>query len=547
MFSNFLLFALLVLVTTFCEAADQSKYRTCDQTSFCRRQRNGNNIDLSSKLSRSNIEVNKDGFVGYFGDDKEIVLRISRVIGNSIRIEAKERNRQRYQINDVLMANARQSVGFDDVSQNEDKSRAIFKWFDTDNDEGYEMVVEVSPFRVIISNDGQVQMVVNNNEMFYFETDSFVEDGYDRENDPDSLFTERFKGHTYHYDKGPCGIGLDFTFADSKYVYGIPEHASSFALKSTRGEGSGSASGVGAYDEPFRLWNLDVFEYDLDLPAALYGAIPFVMSHSIGRSNGLFWLNGAETYVDIWDGLYLSKHSKNIRWMSEYGILEAYVILGGNENTNEQNRNRHRTKNKSHRKVLSQYGKITGTSCLPPLFSLAHHQCRWNYNNIDDVIGINNEFNARNAPNDVIWLDIEHTDGKKYFTWDGYNFAPDAKNRMIEKVYNEGKRRMVTIVDPHIKKDTNYYIYNDIESRDLWVKTRDNNNYDGFCWPGDSRYPDFSNVKMRQFWQDQFAFDKYDQSTQHLFTWNDMNEPSVFNGPEITFSPFTFYFCLFVC
>ena len=26
---------------------------------------------------------------------------------------------------------------------------------------------------------------------------------------------------------------------------------------------------------------------------------------------------------------------------------------------------------------------------------------------------------------DVMWLDIEHTDGKKYFTWDGRKFPGD--------------------------------------------------------------------------------------------------------------------------
>ena len=31
---------------------------------------------------------------------------------------------------------------------------------------------------------------------------------------------------------------------------------------------------------------------------------------------------------------------------------------------------------------------------------------------------------------------------------------------------------------------------------------------------------------VREFWASKFALD--------LYTWNDMNEPSVFNGPEIT-------------
>jgi alpha 1,3-glucosidase len=39
---------------------------------------------------------------------------------------------------------------------------------------------------------------------------------------------------------------------------------------------------------------------------------------------------------------------------------------------------------------------------------------------------------------------------------------------------------------------------------------------------------------VREWWAQQFTTDKYAGSTQHLYIWNDMNEPSVFNGPEIT-------------
>ena len=38
----------------------------------------------------------------------------------------------------------------------------------------------------------------------------------------------------------------------------------------------------------------------------------------------------------------------------------------------------------------------------------------------------------------------------------------------------------------------------------------------------------------REWWADQFSTAIYKGSTKNLFTWNDMNEPSVFNGPEIT-------------
>ena len=38
---------------------------------------------------------------------------------------------------------------------------------------------------------------------------------------------------------------------------------------------------------------------------------------------------------------------------------------------------------------------------------------------------------------------------------------------------------------------------------------------------------------VRTWWAQQFTLDKYVGSTKNLYIWNDMNEPSVFNGPEV--------------
>jgi len=51
---------------------------------------------------------------------------------------------------------------------------------------------------------------------------------------------------------------------------------------------------------------------------------------------------------------------------------------------------------------------------------------------------------------------------------------------------------------------------------------------------GSSGWLDFLNPEVRQFWANKLQPDEYVGSTLDLYTWNDMNEPSVFNGPEIT-------------
>jgi alpha 1,3-glucosidase len=37
----------------------------------------------------------------------------------------------------------------------------------------------------------------------------------------------------------------------------------------------------------------------MDSPMTLYGAIPFMQAHRKGSTVGVFWLNAAETWIDI--------------------------------------------------------------------------------------------------------------------------------------------------------------------------------------------------------------------------------------------------------
>lgn len=50
------------------------------------------------------------------------------------------------------------------------------------------------------------------------------------------------------------------------------------------------------------------------------------------------------------------------------------------------------------------------------MFCAGYHQCRWNYRDERDVAAVEGTFEALDYPVDVVWLDIEHTDGKRYFT-----------------------------------------------------------------------------------------------------------------------------------
>ena len=55
---------------------------------------------------------------------------------------------------------------------------------------------------------------------------------------------------------------------------------------------------------------------------------------------------------------------------------------------------------------------------------------------------------------------------------------------MINNVASKG-RKMVTIVDPHLKRDDNYQEYREARDKGYMVKNKDGNDYDGWCWPGE--------------------------------------------------------------
>ncbi len=98
-------------------------------------------------------------------------------------------------------------------------------------------------------------------------------------------------------------------------------------------------------------------------------------------------------YVDIWR----TPKGTSSQWVSESGIIDLFFFLGPEP-----------------KDVTRQYAAMTGTTQMPQLFSLGYHQCRWNYKDEADVSSVDENFDAHGIPCDVIWLDIEHTDGKRY-------------------------------------------------------------------------------------------------------------------------------------
>ncbi|KAK7173996.1 hypothetical protein R3I93_003734 [Phoxinus phoxinus] len=550
---------LILLLCLSAQAVDRSNFKTCDQSTFCKRQRELKPGQSPYRALLDTLELSDSRITLQLINDNNkvrLLLELYRLQGNMTRVKINELKplKPRYEVPDVLISDPL-TEPLSVVSQDENSLVLCL------GGKERRLIVSAQPFRLDIVEGPQVLMSLNSRGLLAFEHlrarkdtishkisstvgsmwDSLKsifsskseseemtgqesvekqsdEDGQIKEEeDKPGMWEETFKSHSDSKPNGPSSISLDFSLPGVEHVYGIPEHADTLKLKNTDGS------------DPYRLYNLDVFQYELHNPMALYGAVPVLISHSTERTMGIFWLNAAETWVDIssntagktlfgkmLDFVQVSSEAPqtDVRWISESGIIDVFIMLGPKPTD-----------------VFTQYASLTGTQSFPPLSTLAYHQCRWNYNDQEDVKAVDQGFDEHDIPYDFIWLDIEHADGKRYFTWDPIKF-PQPKD-MLQGLMDK-KRKLVAIVDPHIRVDSGYKIHNEISSQSFYVKNKDGGDYEGWCWPGNSGYPDFTNPQMRAWWASMFAYDQYEGSMENQYVWNDMNEPSVFNGPEVT-------------
>ena len=488
------------------------EFRYCKDSSLCRRQRKFDGTNAAATFKLAGVALQADNSVlGELTNElhDKLSLKVAILETGVVRLTIDEPNPKaggpRSQVQEVLVGDVAHRMVKGDLTVKD--GVAVYK----SGSHEFVMHLAPSPFHAALSFEGNNVMVLNERNLMKWESRRNKGDEgalEDISGDNDGLWEESFNAHRDSKPRGPESIGIDVRFVDAKHVFGLPERAG-FKLPNTKGEGA-------PRDEPFRLYTLDVFEYDVTPDRAhqpLYGAIPLMLAHTKTASTGLLWLNGAEMYVDVEDGQG-DRTGKQTHWFAESGVMDLFLMSA-----------------KAPAAVQQQYASLVGTQFMPPMFSLGYHQCRWNYKDEADVRDVDAKFDEHDIPYDVLWLDIEHTVGKRYMTWDKHLF-PDPEG-MQEDLASRG-RKMVTIIDPHLKADMGYSVYADAKRQGLFVKTKDGADFEGHCWPGGSSWLDYLNPTVRDYWASRFLPQNYQGSTQHLYTWNDMNEPSVFNGPEIT-------------
>ena len=304
-------------------------------------------------------------------------------------------------------------------------------------------------------------------------------------NTKDEIILDETEGYSFEENKdfGGYNIYCSKLIQEEEVFFGLGDKPTELNLKGRR----------------FTNWCADIpaFQKDQD---PLYKSIPFYSGLHHGIAYGIFFDNTFKSYFDF--GL---NEQDTARFWAEGGEMSYYFIYGPDLID-----------------VTAQYTLLTGAPQLPPLWSLGYQQCKWSYFPDTKVESIANAFREHQIPCDSISLDIDYMDQYKCFTWHPEHF-PDPKT-LISSLKTQGFKTVV-IIDPGIKIEKGYPIYDEGKASDYFCKRADGPLMKGTVWPGPCNFPDFTDPSTRIWWGHLFR-EFLDLGIEGY--WNDMNEPAVF-------------------
>ncbi|CAA9203492.1 Oligosaccharide 4-alpha-D-glucosyltransferase [Flavobacterium bizetiae] len=293
------------------------------------------------------------------------------------------------------------------------------------------------------------------------------------------------------YEYGGNIVKMSKSSKDGECFYGLGDKATQMNLKGKRLENFAT----------------DQYAYQKD-QEPLYKVVPFYIGLHNKQSYGIFFDNTFRTFFDF------CQERRNVSsFWAEGGEMNYYFIYGP-----------------QMQDVVTTYTDLTGKPELPPLWVLGYHQCKWSYYPESKVKEITSKFRELKIPCDAIYLDIDYMEGFRCFTWNK-NYFPDPK-RMVAELAEDGFKTIV-IIDPGIKIDKDYWVYQEALEKDYFCKRADGPYMKGKVWPGECNFPDYTNPVVREWWAGLFKELISDIGVKGV--WNDMNEPAVMEVPNKTF------------
>lgn len=260
----------------------------------------------------------------------------------------------------------------------------------------------------------------------------------------------------------------------------------------------------------FELYNSDDYLH-LPLRNPLYQSWPILFHKNTSDSGWIciFHDNPSRTFIDIGDF-----YENLITFEALTGNTRIYILYGTT------------LKQVSHKLSL-----LLGTTQFPPLWAFGYQQCRFSYMSTAELLKVVGKMEKENVPLDTIYCDIDMFDGFRVFTKNKKTFGnlPQINKKLLKK-----NIRTLTIMDPCIKIDGNFSVYKQLKKSGGYLKNPDGSDFIAKVWPGNCLLPDFSNTKIRKWWA-QFQ-KRWTKENNLNGIWNDMNEPSNFDGMTKTTS-----------
>ncbi|BFP42398.1 glycoside hydrolase family 31 protein [Flavobacteriaceae bacterium GF1] len=293
-----------------------------------------------------------------------------------------------------------------------------------------------------------------------------------------------------NYDYGGNVVKMTKVTQTGESFYGMGDKASHTNLKGKR----------------VSNWVTDSYAYGKD-QEPLYKAIPFYVGLHNDLAYGIFFDNSFGTYFDF------AHERRNLTsFWADGGEMNYYFFYGPKIS-----------------QVVEAYTDLTGVPELPPMWALGYHQSKWSYYPEKRVKQLASNFRKYRIPCDAIYLDIDYMDGFRCFTWNHRRF-PDPK-KMIEELEEDGFKT-VTMIDPGLKIDRDYWVYQQAMEQDYFCKRADGPHFKGKVWPGECKFPDFTNPEVREWWAGLYKEMIAEMGVHGV--WNDMNEPAVMEVPTKT-------------
>ncbi len=293
-----------------------------------------------------------------------------------------------------------------------------------------------------------------------------------------------------NFDYGGNIVKMSKVTQSSESFYGMGDKASHTNLKGKR----------------VNNWVTDSYAYGKD-QEPLYKSIPFYVGLHNDAAYGIFFDNSFSTYFDF------AQEKRHVTsFWADGGEMNYYFFYGPKIS-----------------QVVEAYTNLTGVPELPPLWALGFHQSKWSYFPEKKVKKIAAKFRELKIPCDAIYLDIDYMEGFRCFTWNNRRF-PNPK-KMIDELYEDGFKT-VTMIDPGIKIDPDYWVYKQAMDNDYFCKRADGPHFKGKVWPGECKFPDFTNPEVREWWAGLYKEMIAEMGVHGV--WNDMNEPAIMEVPTKT-------------